>query len=152
MANEEAGGRPASGAPRSDRRLTDQAHSRATEIGPGSFFRGDVSCTDPVEIRGTLEGDCRTSARCIVHEGGRVLGNIDAAALVVAGRVEAGVLAADKVELRESARVVGTIRARVIVIADGAFYQGDIEGAGSAGGPPILKDRRAREREGSWRR
>ena len=144
MRNEEAGGRPAL-APQADRRLADQAHSRATEIGPGSFFRGDVSCTDPVEIRGTLEGDCRTSARCMVHEGGRVLGNIDAAALVVAGKVEAGLLVADKVELRPSARVVGTIRARVIVIADGAFYQGDIEGAGSAGGPPILKDRRARE-------
>jgi cytoskeletal protein CcmA (bactofilin family) len=57
-------------------------------------------------------------------------------------------LVADKVELRATARVVGTIRARVIVIADGAFYQGDIEGAGNAGGPPILKDRRAREREG----
>jgi len=107
-----------------------------------------VSTTDPVEIRGTLEGDCQTSARCIVHEGGRVLGNIDAAALVVAGTVEAGLLTADKVELRASASVVGTIRARVIVIADGAFYQGDIEGAGAAGGRPLLKDRRRREPEG----
>lgn len=45
-----------------------------------------------MEIRGTLEGDCQTSARCVVHEGGRVLGNIEAAALVVAGKVEGGLL------------------------------------------------------------
>jgi len=54
----------------------------------------------------------------VVHEGARVLGNIEAAALVVAGRVEAGLLEADKVELRASANVVAAIRARVLVIAD----------------------------------
>ena len=135
-------GRPATGTSPPDRRFTDHRHSHATEIGPGTFFRGDVSSTDPVEIRGTLEGDCRTSARCIVHESGRVLGNIDAAALVVAGKVEAGLLNADKVELRASASVLGVIRAQVIVIADGAFYQGAIDGTVQAGGPPLLKDRR----------
>jgi cytoskeletal protein CcmA (bactofilin family) len=134
--------RPAPSASPSDRRFTDLAHVLATQIGPGTFFRGDVNTTDPVEIRGTLEGDCRTSARCIVHEGGRVLGNIDAAALAVAGKVEAGLLSAEKVELHVTASVVATIRARVIVIADGAYFKGDIEGAAAAGGSPLMKDRR----------
>jgi len=125
-----------------ERRFTDQVSSFATQIGPGTLFRGDVNTTDPVEIRGTLDGDCRTSARCIVHEGGRVLGNIDAAALAVAGKVEAGVLTAEKVELYVTASVVATIRARVIVIADGAFFKGDIEGVAAAGGSPLMKDRR----------
>jgi cytoskeletal protein CcmA (bactofilin family) len=113
-------------------------------IGPGTLIKGDVRSTGPIEVRGTLEGDCLTSARCIVHEGGRVLGNIDAAALVVAGKVEAGLLKADKIELRPSAHVEGTIRARVLVMADGAFYKGDIEKAG-AGTPSLLKDRREPE-------
>jgi cytoskeletal protein CcmA (bactofilin family) len=94
-----------------------------------------------VEIRGTLEGDCHTSARCVVHEGGRVLGNIDAVALVVAGEVDAGVLKAEKVELRPSAHVVGVISAGVVVIADGAFYEGEIEDPASAG-PPLVDDHR----------
>ena len=71
-----------------------------------------------------------------------MLGNIDAAALVIAGKVEAGLLKADKVELRVSASVEGTIRARVLVIADGAFYKGDIEWAGAAGSSLPLRDRR----------
>ena len=103
----------------------------------------------PVEIRGTLEGDCYTSARCVVHEGGRVLGNIDAIALVVAGEVDAGLLKAEKVELRASARVSGVIWAGVVVIADGAFYEGKIENPQGAGGPPVLKDRRRSEGGGS---
>ena len=100
-----------------------------------------------MEIRGTLEGDCYTSARCIVHEGGRVLGNIDAIALVVAGEVDAGLLKAEKVELRASARVSGVISAAVVVIADGAFYKGEIENAEASGRPPVLKDRRSSEGE-----
>jgi len=135
-------GRPAPSTLSSDRRFTDQISPYATQVGPGTFFRGDLSSTDPVEIRGTLDGDCRTSARCIVHEGGRVLGNIEAAAIAVGGKVEAGLLAADKVELHVTASVVATIRARVIVIADGAFFKGDIEGSGAAGGSALLKDRR----------
>lgn len=114
-------------------------------IGPGSTFQGDLRCGDPVEIRGTLEGDCRTSARCVVHDGARVLGNIEAGALVVAGQVEAGLIKADKVELRASANVVGAICARMIVIADGAFFKGDIENTEDASGPPLLKDQRIRE-------
>jgi len=132
--------------PPSDRRFTDKVYPLATLIGPGACVRGDVRSDHPVEIRGTLEGDCHTSARCIVHEGGRVLGNIDAIAIVVAGEVDAGLLKAEKVELRASAHVLGVIWAGVVVIADGAFYKGEIENPGAAGGPPVLKDRRRSER------
>ena len=78
-----------------------------------------------------------------------MLGNIDATAILVAGEVVAGLLKADKVEVRASARVLATIRARVVAIADGAFFQGEveIEAAGAASGPPLLKDRRKGERE-----
>lgn len=76
-----------------------------------------------------------------------MLGNIDAIALVVAGEVDAGLLKAQKVELRASARVSGVISAAVVVIADGAFYKGEIENPEASGRPPVLKDRRSSERE-----
>jgi cytoskeletal protein CcmA (bactofilin family) len=123
--------------------LTD-ATSPATVIGAGTTVRGDVSGRDPLEIRGTVEGDCRIGALCIVAEGGRVLGNIEAEGLVVAGEIEAGKLTVDRVELRSSARVRATITARVLAIADGAFYEGDVqmEGSGVEGRPIYFKDRR----------
>jgi cytoskeletal protein CcmA (bactofilin family) len=88
----------------------------------------------------------------VVHEGARVLGNIEAAALVVAGKVEAGLLKADKVELRATAVVEGAIQAQMIVIADGAFYKGDIEGTGAGSAPPLLRDRRHYEPDPSRER
>ena len=86
-----------------------------------------MASTGPVEIRGTLEGDIQTSAHCVVREGARVLGNIEASALLVAGEVEAGVLRAEKVEVRASAKVVAMIRSRVVVIADGAEFEGEVQ-------------------------
>jgi cytoskeletal protein CcmA (bactofilin family) len=96
-------------------------------IGPGAHFRGDLQSDGPVYVHGTLEGDCETSAHCSVLEGGRVLGNITAAVLMVAGEVEAGLITAEKVEVRVTARVTATIRAGVVGVQDGAFFQGQIE-------------------------
>ncbi len=113
-------------------------------IGPGTTVRGDLTGGDAVEIRGLLEGDCRTSAHCVVGEGARVAGSIEATGIVVAGAVEARVLAADKVEIRASARVKASVTARVITIADGAFYEGNVQmqGQDAPGGPVFFKERR----------
>jgi cytoskeletal protein CcmA (bactofilin family) len=126
-----------------NRRFTD-TDSPVTVIGAGTTVRGDLSGDDPVEIRGTLEGDSRTSAHCVVREGSHVRGSIEAAGLVVAGQVDAQTLVADKVEIRASARVRASITARVVAIADGAFYEGHVEmvGPGAPGGPVFFKERR----------
>lgn len=125
------------------RRLADSGPP-ASVIGPGTTVRGDLAGGDAVEIRGTLEGDCRTSGLCVVAEGARVLGNVEAGGLVVAGEVEAGTLAAERIEIRASARVRASITARVVAIADGAFYEGDVQmlGPDSPPGPVYFKDRR----------
>jgi cytoskeletal protein CcmA (bactofilin family) len=129
--------------PSPNRRLTDTS-TPGTVIALGMTVHGDVTGDGPVEIRGTLEGDCRIGGLCVVAEGGRVIGNVEAAGLVVAGAVEAGALAADRVELRSSARVSGTITARLVAIADGAFYEGDVrmQGPDATAGPVYFKDRR----------
>ena len=113
-------------------------------IGPGTTIRGDLTSGDAVEIRGRLEGDCRTSAHCVVSKGARVLGSIEATGIVVAGEIEARALAADKVELRASARVRASVTARVVTIADGAFYEGNVQmhGQDAPSGPVFFKERR----------
>jgi cytoskeletal protein CcmA (bactofilin family) len=126
------------------RRFTDGVLQASTVIARGTRVRGDVESDTPVYVQGVLEGDCQTAAHCLVHEGARVLGNISASALVVAGEVEAGLIVAEKVEIRATARVVATIRARVVAINDGAFYEGEIDDLHVPGGPAVVKDRRGR--------
>jgi cytoskeletal protein CcmA (bactofilin family) len=135
--------------PSPNRRLTD-ANAPATVIGLGSIVHGDLTGDDAVEIRGTLEGDCRIGGLCVVAEGAHVQGNVEAAGLVVAGTVEGGTLAADRIELRPSARVSAAITARVLAIADGAYYEGDVrmQGPDALAGPVYFKDRRRSGDEG----
>lgn len=130
-------------APAPNRRFTDSSERAQTVIGSGTHVRGDVVSSDPVEIRGTVEGDCRVGAHCTVAEGARVLGNIDATTLVVAGEVEAGTLTAQKVEVRATARVRATIRALRVAIADGALYEGDLQTQEPAGTALVFSERRA---------
>ncbi len=112
------------------------AERRVTVIAPGTSFRGGLASSDPVEVYGTLEGDARVSARFTVGESGRVFGNIDAAALVIAGEVNAGMLTAERIELRATARVAATLRARVVMIAEGAHFEGDVDNRYAPGTTP----------------
>jgi cytoskeletal protein CcmA (bactofilin family) len=130
-------------APAPTRRFTDASERAVTVIGSGTHVRGDVVSSDPLEIRGTVEGDCRVGAHCTVAEGARVLGNIDATTLVVSGEVEAGTLTAEKVEIRATARVRATIRAQRVAIADGALYEGDLQTQQPAGAALVFSERRA---------
>ncbi len=125
------------------RRFTD-TRAPATVIAVGTIVRGDVTGGDSVEIRGTLEGDCRIEGLCVVTQGARVLGNIEAAGVMVAGEVEAGTVAAERIELRSSARVRAAITARVMAVADGAFYEGEVQmlGPEAPTGPVLFKDKR----------
>jgi cytoskeletal protein CcmA (bactofilin family) len=114
------------------------AERRVTVIAPGTSFHGELTSSDPVEVHGSLEGDAHVTARFTVGESGRVFGNIDAAVLVVAGEVNAGMLTAEKIELRATARVTATLRARVVTIAEGALFEGDVDNRdapGSTSGP-----------------
>jgi cytoskeletal protein CcmA (bactofilin family) len=83
--------------------------------------------SDPVEVHGTLEGDSRVTARYVVGESGRVFGNIEATNLIVAGQVTAGVLVAERIELKPTARVSANLRARVVAIANGALLEGGVD-------------------------
>ena len=77
----------------------------------------------------------REVARIIAEHGYKV-GNIDATILVVAGEVNAGMLSAEKIELRPTARVAATLRARVVSIAEGALFEGEVDNREAPGATP----------------
>jgi cytoskeletal protein CcmA (bactofilin family) len=112
-------------------------------IGPGIRVRGELTGDDPVEVGGTLEGDSRVSAHYTIREGARVVGKVEATSIVIAGEITGPVLSADKVEIGATARVRADIRARVVAIAEGAFFDGQVQMQGKdAAGPVTFKEQR----------
>lgn len=122
-------GKPPSPAPPSEspsRRITDALDPQATRIGPGTRLKGDLESDGPVDLAGTLDGDVKVGGHCRVREGARVSGRIEATTLVVEGTVDGPSLVAEKIEIGATARVTANVRARLVAIADGAFFEGEV--------------------------
>jgi len=123
-------GKPPSPAPlpteSPSRRITDALDPQATRIGPGTHVKGDLVSDGPVDVAGTLDGDVKVSGHCRVREGARVTGRIEADTLVVEGTVDGPSLVAEKIEIGAAARVTSNVRARLVAIADGAFFEGEV--------------------------
>ena len=65
---------------------------------------------------------------------GSVLGDVSGRSVLVAGKVEGQIVAAERAELAPSAAVTGSVRAPKVVIAEGAQLQGNVGMTASPGG------------------
>ncbi len=101
--------------------------ARATRIAPGSLVRGELSGTTELLIDGRVEGEVRVDATVVVGAEGEVVGPVRGRTVRVGGRVTGRVEAAERVELLPSGAVEGDIAAPRIVIAEGAFFKGQVE-------------------------
>jgi cytoskeletal protein CcmA (bactofilin family) len=119
--------------PAPSRRFTDREDAAVTVIGPGTRIKGHLTGGDAVDISGTLEGDSSVSGLCRVRQGARVVGDISASSILVEGEVRATALVAEKVEIGATARVHASLKAPVVAIAEGAFFDGQIQMEGTDG-------------------
>jgi cytoskeletal protein CcmA (bactofilin family) len=126
------------------RRLVDSAEGPTTVIGPGTRIRGQISGGDSVDLAGVLEGDSRISGLYRVRETARVAGDVTATSIVVDGEVAGRTLVAEKVEIGAGARVRANVRARVVAIAEGAFFDGQVhmEGRSGPAAPTNFREKR----------
>jgi len=126
------------------RRFTDAVEAGTTVIGPSTRVKGDVASDDPIDLAGTLDGDLRVTAHCRVRQGAKLTGKLEAKSVVIEGQLSGPLLVADKVEIGASARVETNIQARLVAIADGAFFEGEVR-MDEAGGPVSFKEKRKSE-------
>ena len=96
-------------------------------IGPGITVDGRISVYDELSVHGTVEGNIALEAALTVEDDGKVVADIDAASVVVRGRLEGEVVADDAVQLVEGCHVTGNLRAPRIMIEEGARFEGNID-------------------------
>jgi cytoskeletal protein CcmA (bactofilin family) len=108
------------------RRLTDRVSSSPTFVGAGSRLTGNLECGSDLVVAGFVNGEAAVRGAFTLSEGGRWEGRIQAHNAVVAGEIEGVVAIGDKLEIRASARIRGSISARSIAVAQGAVIEGDM--------------------------
>lgn len=96
-------------------------------LGPGISWSGNLSGSGGVRIEGAFEGEINLQGLVVVGESGRVTGEmIRANTVVVAGAVRANITA-EKVEIRSTGRVWGSVTTSSFATEEGAFLRGQIQ-------------------------
>jgi cytoskeletal protein CcmA (bactofilin family) len=94
-----------------------------TIVGSDTRIAGKVSVKGTIRVDGIVEGDVEADW-VVVGEAGKIQGNTRARGVVVGGSVEGNIEAAESVELREKATMVGEIHAPKLGISEGAVFDG----------------------------
>jgi len=98
-----------------------------TLISKSVAIKGEVSCDEDLYIDGKVEGTIDPKGyRLTIGPNGRVKANITARAVVVQGRLEGNIHASDRVDLKQSATVVGDIVTQLISIDEGVTLTGRV--------------------------
>jgi cytoskeletal protein CcmA (bactofilin family) len=97
-------------------------------IGSTLVFKGELQAQEDVAIAGRIEGTIQIVGHTLtVQAGAHVEGDIQARQIVVAGSVTGMLIADERIELRETAKVDGDLAAPRLKIVDGAEVRGRID-------------------------
>ena len=117
---------------------------QSTLIASGVKFKGEVTGKGDVVIEGEFEGRLSVKSMVTVASNGQVSGDINAESVKVSGKVFGNVKANDRFEIDSAGRIEGDVSAPRVIIAEGAFFKGNVEmtggrqgdkSPGQAGGP-----------------
>lgn len=87
-------------------------------------IKGTVKFEHDLIVDGKIEGDIQSTGNLTVGENARIKAEIKTGTIVVYGKVHGNMTAADRVELKSSAEVIGDIKAKVLTIEAGAIFVG----------------------------
>jgi cytoskeletal protein CcmA (bactofilin family) len=95
-------------------------------VGGGTTLSGEAVFKGMLRVDGHLTGRITSeNGTLIVSSGGRVDADINVAAAKINGIVNGDVVARERLELGRTAQVYGDIRAPVMVIEEGAVFEGN---------------------------
>jgi cytoskeletal protein CcmA (bactofilin family) len=132
---------PAPTAPAVARRsATGPGRAAGSLIAAGTKVTGEIAGTADLTVEGEVEGTLRLDGQMTVAEGGMARGQLAARTVRIAGKVVGDVRGSELVELAPSGSLEGNISAARVVIAEGAFFKGQVEmTAGSKPAAPAPK-------------
>src|SRR5690349_16857302 len=95
-----------------------------TLLAKGVELKGEIKVDGTVRIDGKLDGEVHTKGEVIVGEDGVVKGTITAGSLISSGRIKAMVTATERVQLLKTAILIGEVHSPIMVMEEGAKFQG----------------------------
>ena len=115
-------------------------------------MKGDISFADRLQVDGKTNGKLTSdSGTLIIGESGQVEAQIDVGVCVIHGSVQGNLIARSKLEIRRTGRVQGDVITPVLLVEEGAVFNGAIRMSHEAGAR-LLEEVRSNEAESEGRR
>ncbi len=131
QASETESGAPPGAAPSGPTRSSpppSTSDTNVAKIGQSVVVKGELTGSENLVIDGTIEGTINLREHQLtIGPGGQIAAEILANAVVVLGRVEGNITAAEKIEIREDGAVDGDLTAPRVSIAEGSHFRGSID-------------------------
>jgi cytoskeletal protein CcmA (bactofilin family) len=109
-------------------RFEPESRGGSATIGKAVKIVGQIYSKEELYVDGDLEGTLEAlENKLTVGPNGTVHASVKAREVVVLGTIQGNVEAADKIEIRKDAKLVGDIRTARIIIEDGAYFKGSID-------------------------
>lgn len=90
-------------------------------------IKGDLSFKETLRIDGKFEGTIRAGKSLIVGESADVNADVEVGSLFVSGRLRGKATASERIELSSSARVQSDLKTNILVVEEGAVFEGRCE-------------------------
>jgi cytoskeletal protein CcmA (bactofilin family) len=110
-------------------------------VAPGITIEGKIEGTGDVRIAGRFKGTVNVKGEFRVESGASIEGEVSAESVLVSGEVRGKIVAASRVELKESASLVGDLKAGSLTVAAGSKMRGNVDCGWQEGEGPAPKDR-----------
>ncbi|MDX1500967.1 MAG: polymer-forming cytoskeletal protein [Thermoanaerobaculia bacterium] len=93
-------------------------------VDAGSHLEGTLRFDDTFRVDGRVTGKVLSDGDLVIGERGEVEGELRVGRIFVSGKVRGSIRAAQRVELAAGARLHGDVETPVLVIEEGAFFEG----------------------------
>ena len=109
-------------------RIDSDSRGGSATIGKAVKIVGKIYSKEDLFVDGDLEGDVEAlEHKLTIGPNGTVHASVKAREVVALGSIHGNVEAADKIEIRKDAKLVGDIKTARIIIEDGAYFKGSID-------------------------
>jgi cytoskeletal protein CcmA (bactofilin family) len=97
-------------------------------IGKSVIIKGELSGSEDLYVDGQVEGKIELERNNLtIGPNGQVRASVSAKGVIVQGKIDGNIQAAERTELRKSAVANGDIVTKRLFIEDGAYFQGKID-------------------------
>jgi len=98
--------------------------TQGAHLGRGTKVRGNLVFGGSARVDGEIDGEITAEGRLHIGATAIVTAHVKAATVVVAGKVSGDVTGSKQIELHSSAKVAGNLVAPVLIIQQGAQFEG----------------------------